>query len=604
MLLPALLAVAWPTGLWAPANVRAETLFVVNRKGDAADLSPGNGKCDVSTTSGKQCTLRAAIQEANALAGADSIQFDIAGSPKVIAPASPLPPIVERLSINGWSQAGTVANTLTVGSDAVFKIVLDGLNAGAGANGLELTGENSNIFGLVIQRFSGSGILISGTKNKAFGNLIGTNTAGTVARGNGVGVTITGDQNTVGGGFASRRNVISGNAAHGVVIDGAGAVGNTISNSYVGTDKSGTADLGNGGSGVRVGATSSNIVGVGSVADRNVISGNAQSGVTFVGTTNSSIVGNLVGIDAAGTQALGNAFNGIHLVNASNGNTIGGSVTQLRNVVSANDGDGIVISASNSNTVRGNRIGTKADGTGDLGNGEGGIVVIGSNNTIGGAATADANTIAGNDLDGIVVFGDGTTGNTIRGNSVVANGSDGIDVSEGPNTVTRNTVVGNVGHGVQVRFATQARIAENQIFGNGKLAIDLRSSGDPANAVTANDVDDADVGANGLQNFPIISSAVRSNATGVTTITLTLDSLASTQFTVEVYVAAPDASGHGEAQIFIATANTTTNASGDRTFVIQTTALVPGHVITASATSTTAGSTSELSPIATVFSAP
>ncbi len=404
VLLLALSALAWPTGLLAPAAVRAETLFVVNRKGDATDLNPGNGRCDSSTLSGRQCTLRAAIQEANALAGPDSIHFAIDGSPKVIAPTSPLPPIVERLSINGWSQAGTEANTLTVGNDAVFKIVLDGVNAGPGANGLALSGTNSTVFGLVVQRFSGSGILISGSKNQVFGNLIGTNAAGTTARGNGVGITITGDQNTVGGGFASRRNLISGNTSHGIEIDGAAAFGNGISNSYIGTTRNGTADLGNGGSGVLADSGSSNIVGIGSVADRNVISGNAQSGVTFVATTSSSIVGNLIGTDAAGTQALGNDFNGIHLVNASDSNTIGGSVAQLRNVVSANDGDGIVLSASNTNTVRGNRIGTKVDGTGDLGNAETGIVVVGSNNTIGGAAAADANTVAGNDLEGITVF--------------------------------------------------------------------------------------------------------------------------------------------------------------------------------------------------------
>ncbi len=47
--------------------------FVVNTAGDAADLVPGNGICDSSASAGDQCTLRAAVQEANALAGADTI---------------------------------------------------------------------------------------------------------------------------------------------------------------------------------------------------------------------------------------------------------------------------------------------------------------------------------------------------------------------------------------------------------------------------------------------------------------------------------------------------------------------------------------------------
>ncbi len=186
-------AVAWVIGALltvgtagAPPSARAEALFTVNRKGDASDIKPGNGKCDSSTASGRQCTLRAAIQEANAFPGGDSIHFNITATPRIIAPTSPLPAITERVAINGWSQPGTEENTLIVGNDAVFKITLDGINAGFSANGLELTGANTNVFGLVIQRFSGSGILITGTKNNVFGNFIGTNVAGTLARGNGV----------------------------------------------------------------------------------------------------------------------------------------------------------------------------------------------------------------------------------------------------------------------------------------------------------------------------------------------------------------------------------------------------------------------------------
>ena len=579
-----------------PAPVAAGgTLFTVNRKGDAADLNVGNAICDASPTSGRQCTLRAAIQEANATVGTDSIQFNITSTPRIIAPTSPLPAITGGVAINGWSQAGTEANTLNFGNNAVFRIVLDGVNAGAGANGLELAGAQTNVFGLVIQRFSGSGILISGTENQVFGTFIGTAASGTVARGNGVGVTITGNDNTVGGGFASRRNLISGNQSHGVNVVGAAATGNDIQNGYIGTDRHGTARLANGGSGVRIEGGSENIVGIGSPSDHNLISGNAQSGITLTNAADNIIVGNFIGTDASGTQKLGNSFNGIHLTGASNTNRIGGSVAQLRNVVSANAGDGIVISASDDNEVLGNRIGTKSDGTGDLGNGETGVVVVGSDNTIGGSTSAESNIILGNDVGGVTIFGVNSAGNLVRGNTIAGNTGDGIDVSEGPNTVMRNTITGNTGHGVQVRLTTQARITQNAIFGNALLGIDLRKSGDPATGVTPNDANDSDSGANGLQNFPVLTAAVRSGSTGFTHVQGFIDSAPNTQYTIEIFIAAQDSSGHGEGQLFWGTHTMTTDSDGESGFNVQLAGLSVGNTITATATSTTAGNTSEFS---------
>jgi CSLREA domain-containing protein len=54
--------------------VAASTTFVVNYLGDADDASPGNGVC--ATVDG-DCTLRAAIREANARPGTDDINFDV-----------------------------------------------------------------------------------------------------------------------------------------------------------------------------------------------------------------------------------------------------------------------------------------------------------------------------------------------------------------------------------------------------------------------------------------------------------------------------------------------------------------------------------------------
>ena len=57
--------------LMARANGTMAANFTVNSTADAVDARPGDGAC--ATLAG-QCTLRAAIQEANARPGADSIK--------------------------------------------------------------------------------------------------------------------------------------------------------------------------------------------------------------------------------------------------------------------------------------------------------------------------------------------------------------------------------------------------------------------------------------------------------------------------------------------------------------------------------------------------
>ena len=99
-------------------------VFAVNSTLDTPDAAPGNGVC---ATAGAVCTLRAAIQEANALAGADTINFALGAGPYSIAVgAAGLPAITRAVTINGYSQAGSSANTLAVGTNAVLLIELNG----------------------------------------------------------------------------------------------------------------------------------------------------------------------------------------------------------------------------------------------------------------------------------------------------------------------------------------------------------------------------------------------------------------------------------------------------------------------------------------------
>ena len=138
--------------LWAAKPAHASTTFTVNSTADHSDAVLTIGACDTSYQvpgSGgvmeKECTLRAAKEQANYTSGADTIDFAIPGSGvKTISPASPLPMIIKPVSINGYSQPGAKPNTRAVGSDAVLKIELSGASA-PGMDGLAIGAANSTI---------------------------------------------------------------------------------------------------------------------------------------------------------------------------------------------------------------------------------------------------------------------------------------------------------------------------------------------------------------------------------------------------------------------------------------------------------------------------
>jgi hypothetical protein len=281
-----------------PVHAAANT-FTVNFNGDLGDVNPGDGICDATSTA-NVCTLRATIQEANATLGADTINFNIPeafGDPSsgvaAISPQTALPAITEVVIIDGYTQPEASPNTKTVGNSAVLKIQLDGTNVPNDIIGLEIdTSDGSVIKGLVINRF-GTGISIRGDSvaNRIEGNFIGTDPTGTLDVGNQIdGVQIfDGPSETVIGGTAlAARNVISGNDDSGLALGS--SQGTRVLGNRIGTTASGTAALGNAFEGVQIGNSSDSLLGDGTSAGSNTIAFNGRDGVNVAGSSSGNEV--------------------------------------------------------------------------------------------------------------------------------------------------------------------------------------------------------------------------------------------------------------------------------------------------------------------------
>ena len=193
---------------------------------------------------------------------------------------------------------------------------------------------------------------------------MGNLTAGIIIAG-GTGATIGAPDGPAG-------NVISGNKGDGIDI-GAGAVNTVVEGNYIGTDETGTKPLPNSGSGISIDDALGVTIGGAAQGVGNVISANAQAGVSIAGTATTGvlILGNRIGTDYTGTSALGNGTFGV-LVSGTPGVTIGGTATGDGNIISANPTAGIGLFADTTGAlIEGNLIGTDVTGTNPLGNGTG-----------------------------------------------------------------------------------------------------------------------------------------------------------------------------------------------------------------------------------------
>ena len=445
------------------------------------------------------------------------------------------------------------------------------------------------------------------------GNYIGTDVGGTIDLGNatsGVSVTGTGfTGNVIGGSGAGEGNLISGNNQIGVDIQ---QVTNTrVEGNLIGTDVTGTLDLGNTLDGVRIISASSNSIGAASAGGRNIISGNNSAGVDIVLASGNSVEGNYIGTDITGELAVPN-LTGV-TINSATGNTVGGYSAAERNVISGNSTANVFISGGTAtgNVVVGNYIGPDKDGTTAVGTSGAGIRNRSPNNFFGDDVAGAGNVISGNSGSGIEFAGDGTgspTDNVVQRNliGVAADGTtplpntgNGIGMSHGNNDIggigDGNVIANNGGNGVLVNsLGAGNTISDNSIYNNTELGIDLVPLG-----VTGNDAGDGDTGANDLQNFPVLTSAT-SDGVQTTIVGSLSTSPGVATYGIQVFTNGTcDTSGNGEGETMVLAFNVVTDVDGNAPISVTTPDAIAGDVLTATATNP-GGSTSEFSQCLTV----
>ena len=530
--------VVWTFALDHALSYR-NNFYLVNTADDVDD-----GLCSPS-----HCSLREAILAANFTSNPwpfrDEIRFRIPGTGvRTIGPSAALPPVIDPVVIDGYSQPGASPNTLPFG---------DGLNSTpvialdlSGSGAIDVSGPSSLLRGLVIGASPSMGVSLAGG-SAVEGCHIGTNADGTAPWPNSAGGILVPENQVgarVGGTSPAQRNLISGNGGVGVSIDTADET--LVQGNLIGTDRAGMAAVANAGGGVSVFAfnhlsrATANVIGGLELEAGNVISGNGGPGVETSGLVgaslaiveNTRIQANLIGFVAIGGGALLNPT-GIRIFQSGSWDTqIGG--------LSAGAPAGNAITAS---------------GTG-----------IALESGINGGP-----------------YRTHIQGNAIRGCSVGIGGSPNPGGDATANVIMWNGFAGILLDGGQLRFSA------NSITGNNGLAIDLAPAG-----VDPNDPGDGDTGPNGRQNYPVLTSARAIG--GSTTVTGAFNSRPSQSFVIELF-ASPSAgpSGLGEGVTFIGQLTVVTDAAGNAPVsVVLPVGVPPGQVITATATDGQ-GNTSEFS---------
>lgn len=306
--------------------------------------------------------------------------------------------------------------------------------------------------------------------------------------------------------LASNDGIVRNLATEGFCVAGAAAFNNQIVNNYIGLDLTGRTGLNKEHNGVLIRNDAHD-----NIVENNTIGGNQGSSSAFRSSAvridnnahHNIIRGNKIGVNIEGTITPNEI--GIHLAPGAHDNVIGGDrvgtiCVSPCNLIAGSTSNGIVMegTATTNNSVKGNNIGTNADGTRALPNGTTGNVAAvliwsgAKNNSVGGVrvhstltdCTGACNLISGNQGDGVYISGTTTTGNTVEGNFIgtTLSGSQAL-----PNKLNGVVVVDSPQNRIGgPRNNTACDESCNLISGNGGTGITLYSAGTVSNTVQGN----------------------------------------------------------------------------------------------------------------------
>jgi CSLREA domain-containing protein len=461
-------AISFGALTFVPAAVATPATFTVNSVGDGSDANPGDGFCDVGEG---ECTLRAAIEEANANAGADTIEFNISGTGvHTITATTAMPFITDETHIDGYSQPGSAENT-AVSPNPINSVITIELVDGIAGHPADMTAgiafvtgaANSSLRGLSIHGFgyahdgttTALNVYVADSNITVAGSYIGVNADGTTVSkiDNDAGVSIDAPGTTFGGVNPEDRNILFSysDVAQAAGISGGGD-GTVIYGNYFGVAKDGVTDF------------------TSEAVDANGFQGPFQIPINLV---------------AGDHQIIGGP-------NEGEANLISGGTTGIQ---MNNEGF----------TIQGNLIGTDYTGhpNDSFTSGVGILTTPGHNNLIGGPNAGEGNIIAGVQGAGVLAFefivdngqGEGNpldivpTGNTFIGNSI-------YDIS-----VFNFPGVGEMNQGIDLA-----------LFHDVSNPADFTPDTYELRGPQDNDEGDVDGGPNGLINFPVLHSAVQTGS--------------------------------------------------------------------------------------------
>lgn len=531
-----------------------------------------DGKCDVFTDAehpGDQCSLRAAIQEANARSGFDLINFNIPGEGvKTISPMNALPDITDRVFINGATQPGHSDSPLIELNGINTPEETNGLNFKNGSGGLSgVYGSGSTVLGLAIFNWrNGKHINFDNSdSSQVLRCYLGVRASGASLGDHqfSQGVSLNNSSYVRVGFSDSDGNLISGNYM-GITLSNCQNC--RIESNKIGTDKTGTTAIPNEFNGIELKGESN----TGTRIFKNLISGNKSAGISIetsrvsADVLNNHIFENLIGTTSDGMDKLPNGA-GIY-ISGSNNNRI------RSNTISGNKELGILIGNSfepsysaESNEIDGNKIGVGADGLKALPNKDGIVIQNTSKNKIG---LSSANIISANTERGILIdrtegvsipeskeneihnnliglnannqdLGNGKQGiflkgsvsqTLIKGNTISGNGLSGIESSsKAENNIIRENKIGTFAPnkiGITITSSSRNKIHDNEIVGNTDFNILLGNSvpvfaenlaGEAARLIQAENAEENQIYRNIIKNSKVglaITEGAKNNRIG------------------------------------------------------------------------------------------